>query len=207
MTEREARTLAHALRVCAALAAARQATPAGTDEATHETSTAAHHQALIRQATQGTQVILNATPHTVNVYDPTGTRELMSLPPCGYVFGCADAYEFVDAMGTGEALVPISRIQGRTLEFGTLNPDRTAPERIGQRYPVPPEHPGVTWVVSLHTAAAAQDRTDFLVPGQAVYGRTRRQIGCAGLRDPLRPACDEAPPRPLPDQGAFHLCH
>lgn len=203
MTEREARSLAHALRVCAAFTAARP--NAVTGDRTPEHDACARHLALIRQVTQSAQVILNATPHTVNVYDPTGTRELMSLPPCGYVFGSADAYEFVDAMGAGEALVPISRIQGRTLEFGTLNPDRTAAERIGQRYPVPPEHPGVTWVVSLHTAAAAQDRTDFLVPGQAVYGPTRRQIGCAGLRDPLRPAGDEAPLRHLPDPGAFHL--
>lgn len=145
-------------------------------------------------------VILNGCPHELVVYDHMGQHLLHVIPESGYVFGAEDEYETVDVLGTPHADFPITRILRRTLRFGTKGNRR---QRILREQAVPEEHPGVYWVVSAHTACAAPDRSDFLVPGQVVLGPNGRPLGCRGLRDPNRPTMDapfefQQMPSPVP---------
>lgn len=124
-------------------------------------------------------MIRNGTPHPINIYDADGVREVARLGPSETAFNTKDHYAMIGRIGQ----TPIMTITHRELEYGMVNRTRTG-GRISMRLPAPPPMPDVFWVVSLHTAAAAPDREDFLVPGEPVYGPGGRQIGCRGLRDP-----------------------
>ncbi|MBZ9714429.1 hypothetical protein [Deinococcus multiflagellatus] len=124
------------------------------------------------------QQLRNGTPHEVVIYAGTAVEQV--LAPSGFVFGSQDDYGLVAELMTPDGPVPITGIIRRTLLFGRPGPR----VRIAEPLPVPGEEPGVLWVVSAHTAAAAPERRDFLTPGQPVYGPTGRQLGCQGLRNP-----------------------
>jgi hypothetical protein len=99
----------------------------------------------------------NLTPHALNVRKADGT--FLELPPSGTV-----ARRSVERVVVGE----IDGITVYASKFGPL---------VG----LPEPTDGTVYIVSALAAQACADRTDVLVPGEAIRDEAGRVIGCNGL--------------------------
>ena len=102
-------------------------------------------------------MFINLTPHALNVRKADGT--FLELPPSGMV-----ARRSVERVVVGE----IDGITVYATKFGEL-----------EGLPEPAE--GTIYIVSALAAQACVDRTDVLVPGEAIRDKAGRIVGCNGL--------------------------
>lgn len=117
--------------------------------------------------------LVNLTPHEINIYDVTGERLILSVPPSGKVARCAQADNQMDSIVVqdGDELMAIP-IMAST--FGAVDglpePSNLMAERRG-------------YIVSRMAldAEADRQRRDIFAPGPAVRDGDGRIIGCRGL--------------------------
>jgi hypothetical protein len=115
-------------------------------------------------AATGTKTLRNYTPHAITLY--VGDISLCEIPSDGCA-RCEETREVVDHLVVDGSTYPICRT-----EFGRV---------VG----LPDPEPGVQYIVSHPVALWAKfhdpDRTDLLVPDDAVRDEQGQPIGCRAL--------------------------
>ncbi len=103
--------------------------------------------------------IINMTPHKLNIYNDLGTKEVMTLEPCGIVPRCKQENVIVANYGG----VPIYDMQ------------------FGEVIDLPEKKPTIYLVVSRLVKTAIPERDDLLCPGALLRNDKGQPIGCIGL--------------------------
>jgi len=103
--------------------------------------------------------LVNATPHTVDIY--LEDRLVLSVPASGTLIRLAETRELLGELLVDGVAVPVYR-----QHYGAAQ--------------LPPERPGVFYIVSV-PVAQAYPRRDLLVPGRLLRDGSGRVLGCEGL--------------------------
>jgi hypothetical protein len=140
--------------------------------------------------------VVNATTHTISVFDADGTRIILELPTSEIVIRTGERTVMLSAAMVLGASIPISGIAITTLR---------ATDQNGNPVPLPAQQRGVVYVVDFNVAAAAPTRGDFVLRGPSVRNRHGRFIGCQGLRVPHHPAAASDEPRAFQRQELVEL--
>ena len=116
-------------------------------------------------------MIINLTPHWIDIFDNTGNHKIISIAPSGDV-----------------ARVDIRRNKSHILKLpthkGTADVTIYREAKGGKVEGLPPQEDGIYYLVSMRVRLAVPDRTDVLSPVLLVKdGDTKRPgvMGCRGL--------------------------
>jgi hypothetical protein len=110
--------------------------------------------------------VVNLTPHEINIHVELGSAHLsrtLTLAPSGIVPRVG-----VSSRPIGHVLVEGVEVPVTATSYGTVSD-------------LPGPVPGTVYVVSRVVAEACPDRSDLLIPGEAVRDQGGRVIGCRGL--------------------------
>jgi len=107
--------------------------------------------------------LINLTGHTITIYDEVGNQ--LTIPPEGDRLGVDSRQKEIGFVAKFPIQVPIIIINRQ------INQDD-----------LPPKIPGTAYIVSMVTAMAYPERTEFLVPGEKVRDEHGRIIGCKNFR-------------------------
>jgi hypothetical protein len=110
--------------------------------------------------------VINLTPHQLDIYVELGSAHLsrtLSIPPSGIVPRVG-----VSARPIGHVLVEGVEVPVTATSYGAVSD-------------LPEPNPVNVYVVSRVVAEASPDRSDLLIPGEAVRDQAGRVIGCRGL--------------------------
>lgn len=110
-----------------------------------------------------TDRLINLTGHDITLFDDIGN--VVTLPPDGPKLGVDARKKQIGYIAKLPVQVPVIVIN-----------------RQINRNSLPPEKRGTVYIVSMITALAYPERTDFLVPGQKVRDEQGRIIGCKSFR-------------------------
>jgi len=128
-------------------------------------------------------MIMNLTPHAIDVYAPTAPDVVEATPA-----GIPSMRPVLTIQRSGE----VARIAEHVVEEHRLSP-RSGAEALpggivfveyGHVTDLPPVRDKVWYVVSLATALAVPGRPDLLVPWRQVRNAQGTVIGCRGLARP-----------------------
>lgn len=104
-------------------------------------------------------MLLNLTPHTLNIFNKEGSKEILTLAPTGIIPRCSqNNIMFSEING-----VPVYRC-----EFGKVQD-------------LPEKREGVVLVVSRMVVNACPNRDDLVSPGPLLRNKDGQPIGCIGL--------------------------
>lgn len=110
-----------------------------------------------------TDRLVNLTGHNITIFDDIGNQ--VTLPPDGPRLGVDARKKQIGYVAKLPVQVPVIIIN-----------------RQISRDALPPEKLGTVYIVSMITAMAYPERTDFLVPGQKVRDEHGHIIGCKNFR-------------------------
>ena len=105
-----------------------------------------------------TMMLVNLTPHTVNVILPSG--EVRDIPASGQVARCRQSDKLAFTI---DGVIPVT--------YQTFGNVEGLPDRQDKTF----------YIVSRLVAAACPDRKDLLIPGPLVRNSEGQPIGCQGL--------------------------
>jgi hypothetical protein len=117
---------------------------------------------------------INATPHTLHVYDMDSEEAVLELPKSHIVIRLGERFVRLDDTALHGHQIPM---------HGCSYGDLKAQDHDGNAVEVPEPQDDVFYVVALPVALAAPARTDFLVCGPPVRD-DGRMVGCRGLTVP-----------------------
>lgn len=103
-------------------------------------------------------IIVNKTPHTINIVDADG-KEIVSIPPTAPAARCAASLTPNGSLGN----IPLVK------------------QEFGEVQDLPPAQAGQYFIVSGLVKAACPDRVDLLAVADLVRDQQGRVVGCKSL--------------------------
>ncbi len=118
-------------------------------------------------------MIINMTPHPVNIVTVTG-EEILTIPPSGKTIR-------LETVTT--RVMKIDGVEITRTVFGKPEVIVTKPENIDARVPreMPEQADNVYYIVSQIIKSALPGRADLLVPAEIVRNETGQIVGCRSL--------------------------
>lgn len=108
-------------------------------------------------------MIVNLTPHALNIMPEGPEGPTVTIPPSGIVARCATSRVQVDTVTVDGIAVPVNRTQ-----FGAVTG-------------LPDPQPGTIYIVSAVVAQAVPERPDVFIVDDSVRDESGRIIGCRAL--------------------------
>ncbi len=105
-------------------------------------------------------MILNLTPHTINIFDTDGKTQLYEMPSSGIARCKTEKKQIADIKGIAIFDISYGEVEG-----------------------VPPVNPGsgTGYIVSFLVRQALPERNDLYSPGELIRNEKGQPIGCIGL--------------------------